>query len=99
MSVSRTDARATSANREQRYERQRLSGSLPLVLFVLGLSYVAFLYGFVSAKYELPPYDLFRTAYYGFQDLREHWKNDLNLEPTRLLVAAGSDRARILRQR
>ena len=61
---------------------------LPLILFVFSLVFFAFLYGFLAAYKQYPPYKLIRTVHETLLDLSDHWKNDLNIEPTRHLVDA-----------
>lgn len=61
-------------------------------LFVFALVFVAFGYGIAAGIAGLPPAPQLQALYYQALDLRRHWKNDLGLEPTRLLVPAYPDR-------
>jgi len=63
-------------------------------LFIFGLVFFAFAYGFISAYAKLPPYALLSDAWNTVVDMAEHWKNDLNIEPTRHLVAADHARSK-----
>ena len=67
----------------------------PLVLFVFALMFLAFGYGFIAAYAKLPPYAALNEAWNAVTDLSEHWKNDLNIEPTRHLVAVQPGRSMI----
>ena len=69
---------------------------LPRVLFVFSLVFFAFLYGYMAATSRLPPSGLITTAVSTLKDLRQHWKNDLNIEPTRHLVKADAGRQRFV---
>ncbi|MGB0749424.1 MAG: arylsulfotransferase family protein [Magnetospiraceae bacterium] len=56
---------------------------------------LAFLYGFFSGKYALFPHDTVTEIVTNAQILKEHWKNDFGVEPTRHLTEVPSDRQRL----
>ncbi len=68
---------------------------LPKMLFIFALLFSAFAYGFIAAYAHIPPYKLLSRAWEASVDLSKHWKNDLRIEPTRHLVAAGAGRSQI----
>jgi hypothetical protein len=69
---------------------------LPRVMFVFSLVFFAFLYGFLSANRLLPPSGMIYTAFEALRDLRQNWKNDIKLVPTRHLVEAPAGRQRLV---
>jgi Arylsulfotransferase (ASST) len=94
--TSPSDTRTRTRSEQARKDKwQGRTDRILAALFVLSLSYLAFLYGFAAGVWKLPPYDFFRTTYLGVKDVWLHWKNDFGFEPTRHLVAAGPDRSRI----
>lgn len=64
-------------------------------LFIFGVIFFVFGYGFIAGYAKIPPYSLLSQAWNTVVDLSEHWKNDLNIEPTRHLVAARPGRTKI----
>lgn len=67
---------------------KRLVEWLPLPAFVLSLGFLAFLTGFFVSTLDLPPAGTLNGMYEDSLDLWEHWRNDLGMEPDRLLVPA-----------
>ena len=59
---------------------------IPFLLFIFSILFFSFFYGFIIAYKELPPYRRLISTYKGVIDLGKHWKNELNIEPTRFLV-------------
>lgn len=58
------------------------------VAFVAGVIVLATLYGIFAARWDWFPKPQVELAEYAIHDLSSHWKNDLELEPTRHLVDA-----------
>jgi len=58
------------------------------LLFGYGLIFAGFVYGFAAAKYQLFPYLLINNATQTAVELKQHWRNDLGIEPTRKLGPA-----------
>ena len=71
-----------------------MSERTSLVLFVASIILLAFCYGFAAGWKQVPPGKALASVYTAGQDLAKHWKNDLGIEPTRLLVRAHPDRPR-----
>lgn len=74
-----------------------MNARLSLVCFVLSTAFLAFMGGFFVSFKSWPPARAIEEAYGAIGDLWEHWRDDLNLAPTRLLVPvdnAGRERVR-----
>ena len=61
---------------------------LPKLLLGFALLLSGFAFGVVSEKQRTFPYPIIATALATWSDLRQNWRNDLQIEPTRLLVRA-----------
>lgn len=66
---------------------------IPFLMFIFSISFFSYFYGFITAHNELPPYWRVMLTYNDIIDLNKHWKNELNIEPTRHLVQS-NDRDR-----
>ncbi len=64
---------------------------LPKLLFGFALFVGTFTYGILSVERGVFPYPLIQAARATFTDLRQYWKNDLEIEPTRHLNPAEHD--------
>lgn len=75
-----------------------MNARLSLIGFVLSAVFLAFLGGFFVAFKGWPPARAIQDAYGAIDDLWLHWRDNLGLEPTRLLVPAdnaGRQRVRV----
>lgn len=61
---------------------------LPKLLLGFALLLSGFIFGAFTERQETFPYSVIETALATWSDLRQNWKNDLQIEPTRLLVKA-----------
>lgn len=61
---------------------------LPKLLLGFALLLSGFAFGVVSEKQRTFPYPIIATALATWSDLRQNWRNDLQIEPTRLLARA-----------
>jgi len=60
----------------------------PLLAFVASVAFLAYALGYFTSFKNLPPNSVIVSAHDTAVDLWLHWKNDLGLAPTRLLVPA-----------
>ena len=80
------------AKRRRDVSSGKSEGRLPAVVFLISCVVLSFLLGIFVTRYRLPPARQINEALQQFRDFRQHWRNDLGLEPTRLLVDASPGR-------